>query len=103
MANPGLFSGKPRTGPIVSLAASQPCFNVGVKPRRWWVPAAGLVVVLAGRLCYLVIRFQDPAGTVRRPHLESAALLLAVVGLIVRFATDGKDANGTAAARPAAV
>lgn len=48
----------------------------------------GLLLVLTTRLCYLVLRYQGPDGVVKRPHLESAALLLAAAGLAVRFATD---------------
>jgi hypothetical protein len=75
---------------------------LGVRGRLSRALGAGLVLVLAARLCSLVLRYQGPAGAVRRPHIESAALLLAVSGLIVRFACDAKDSNRIASATASA-
>jgi hypothetical protein len=58
------------------------------------------VLVLTARLCYLVIRFHGPTGPVKRPHLEAAALLLAIAGLMVRFAIDVPEAKAASPARP---
>ena len=70
-----------------------------VRQRLWRLIGSGLVVVLAARLCYLVVRYQGPDGPVKRPHIESAALLLAVVGLIVRFAA-GRNAPASTGHQP---
>jgi hypothetical protein len=53
-----------------------------------------LVTILTARFCYLVVRYHGADGSVRRPHIESAALLLGIVGLIVRFVTDVGSASG---------
>jgi hypothetical protein len=60
----------------------------GAVRERLRLLGTGLLLVLTTRLCYLVLRYQGPDGVVTRPHLESAALLLAAAGLAVRFATD---------------
>jgi len=70
-----------------------------VKARRWGLLAPGLVILLAGRLCYLVVRYHGPDGPVKRPHLESAALLLALAGFLVRFATDTRSSNAASRSR----
>jgi hypothetical protein len=61
---------------------------VTVNRSPWHAAGAGVVLILAARLCVLIVRYQGPAGTVKRPHIESAALLLALVGVAYRFATD---------------
>lgn len=56
-----------------------------------WTACAAVVLCLSARLCYLVIRYQAHDPGTKRPHIESAALLLAIAGLASRFATDTPD------------
>ena len=51
------------------------CFNDRVTPRLWRPLGTSIVLVLAARLCYLVLRYQPGGGVVKRPHIETAALL----------------------------
>jgi hypothetical protein len=66
--------------------------NADVTPRAatsYWIWIGRTIVgALAFRLCDLVVEFQLSGTTVRRPHLESAALLLAIAGFAFRFCTD---------------
>jgi hypothetical protein len=71
-----------------------------VKARRWWLVGTGVVLALSLRLCYLVIWYEGGAGSVRRPHIESAALLLALVGFATRFLTDARGSTTGSAATP---
>jgi hypothetical protein len=56
-----------------------------------WTIGAAVVLGLSARLCYLVIRYHAHDAGTKRPHIESAALLLAIFGLGFRFATDTLD------------
>jgi len=58
-----------------------------------WTACAVVVLCLSARLCYLIIRHQALDAAIKRPHIESAALLLAIVGLASRFATDTPDSS----------
>jgi len=64
-----------------------------VNRRRFWVPGTVLVSILTARLCYLVVGYHGVDSFVKRPHIESAALFLAIVGFIVRFGTDASNSN----------
>jgi hypothetical protein len=64
-----------------------------VNRRRFRVPGTVLVSILTARLCYLVVGYHGVDSFVKRPHIESAALLLAIVGFIVRFGTDASNSN----------
>jgi hypothetical protein len=69
---------------------------VAVNRTPWHAVGAAVVLVLATRLCVLIVGYQGAAGSIRRPHIESAALLLAVTGLAYRFATDRRaDPDGS--------
>ena len=56
-----------------------------------WIVGASVVLGLSARLCYLVIRYHTHDPGINRPHIESAALLLAIFGLGFRFATDSPE------------
>jgi hypothetical protein len=58
-------------------------------PARYWIGFGRTIVgALAFRLCYLIVAYQSSGTSVRRPHIESGALLLAIVGFAFRFCTD---------------
>lgn len=66
------------------------CFNGDVRSRHWWRAGVVAVLILAARLGYLTVTYQGPGGAVKRPHIESAALLLAIAGFSLRFASDNR-------------
>lgn len=74
-------------------------FNATVTSPRWRIFGAAVVLALSARLCYLVIRYHGGGGAIKRPHIESAALLLAVVGFVLRFATDTAPSNSPTSRR----
>jgi len=64
----------------------------GRTARTHWIGIGSLVVVvLALRLCYLVVASQNAATAIRRPHIESGALLWGIAGLAFRFSTDLRE------------
>jgi len=77
-------------------------FNATVTSSRWRVAGTAVVLTLSVRLCYIVIRFSTGSGAVKRPHIESAALLLAIAGLILRITSD-TPGSAVSSARPRAM
>jgi hypothetical protein len=62
--------------------------SLKAKRLNWTVIGTLAVAVLAVRLCYLIVAYGSPGTTIRRPHIETAALLFAIVGFAFRFGTD---------------
>src|SRR4051812_20345331 len=55
---------------------------------RWSRIGSLILAAWALRLCYLVVAYQFPGSFVRRPHIESGALLFGMAGFAFRFCTD---------------
>lgn len=71
----------------------------GLASAPLWTVGASVVLCLSARLCYLVIQYHAHDPGTKRPHIESAALLLAIFGLGFRFATDTRDRSDNVAGR----
>jgi hypothetical protein len=67
--------------------------SVSLKTTTGNVIACGLVILAAVRTALLFIRYETGVPTVSRYHVESAALLLVVIGAIVRLLRQVDDAN----------